>query len=401
MKNFCSTGTFVALSLLCAGPAVQQSLAASSPVAYVYLQTNEGINVYDASSTGALTLVKGSPFQAGGTWIEADNGKYMFTFDAANNIHTYAIESNGTIGSQVAEVYAGNYDGAKCSGETQGFEVFRGVLDHTGKSLYVQLFGYATDNTGGVEAVCSSYQYYQVGSNGKLTFNGSYSFADNCCEPEQNLTFTGSDKFVYGTSEVDPAAPDFQSFERLSNGALERLKVTAEVPPAPGPDYTWLPALIDADPNGHAAILGIFDSNEVNGGTSGWKIASYTVGGSGDLTTSNTYAELVSPLLIPTVFNFSPSGDILAAAGSGQGDNGGLQVFHWNGSKPPTAFGGALTDASQVYAIHWDNNNHLYAVGIDDKIYVYTITTSKVTAAGSPVSFTGGLTGQGLIVRPL
>jgi len=60
-----------------------------------------------------------------------------------------------------------------------------------------------------------------------------------------------------------------------------------------------------------------------------------------------------------------------------------------------------LTDASQVYAIHWDNNNHLYAVGIDDKIYVYTITTSKVTAAGSPVSFTGGLTGQGLIVRPL
>ena len=106
MKNFCSTGTFVALSLLCAGPAVQQSLSASSPVAYVYLQTNEGINVYDASSTGALTLVKGSPFQAGGTWIEADNGKYMFTFDAANNIHTYAIESNGTIGSQVAEVYA-------------------------------------------------------------------------------------------------------------------------------------------------------------------------------------------------------------------------------------------------------------------------------------------------------
>jgi hypothetical protein len=162
-----------------------------------------------------------------------------------------------------------------------------------------------------------------------------------------------------------------------------------------------LPALIDADPNGHAAILGIFDSNEVNGGTSGWKIASYTVGGSGDLTTSNTYAELVSPLVIPTVFNFSPSGDILAAAGSGQGDNGGLQVFHWNGSKPPTAFGGALTDASQVYAIHWDNNNHLYAVGNDDKIYVYTITTSKVTAAGSPVSFTGGLTGQGLIVRPL
>ncbi len=401
MRNFCSPATFVALSLLCAGPAVQQLQAASSPVAYVYLQTNEGINVYDAASNGTLTLVKGSPFKAAGTWMEADNGKYMFSFDASNNIHTFAIASNGTIGAQVAELNAGDFEGAHCTGETSGFGIARGILDHTGKSLYVQIYGYATDYSGGVEAVCSSYQYYQVGSNGKLTFNGSYSYTNSCCSNQQNLTFTGSDKFVYDISVAPSSTPEIQYFQRLSNGALENLSGAAEAPPAPGSNYTWEPALIDADPNGHAALLGIFVSNNVNGGTSGWKIGSFTVGGSGDLTTANTYKELVSPSVIPTMFNFSPSGAFLAAAGSGEGNNNGLQVFHWNGSKPLTTFGGTLTNASQVNSIHWDNNSHLYAVGNDNRIYVYTVTSSKITEAGSPVSFTGAQTGQILIVRPL
>ncbi len=396
------------LALIAVGFASARALVAeaapassTSTVARVYLQTDQGLNVYNAAGNGALSLIKGSPFSLSGTWLEADNGSYLFTFDAKNNIHSYQVESNGTPGKQVAEINAGDYDGSDCSKSPDGFGIARGILDHTGKSLYVQLYGYATDYSGGETAVCSAYQSYQVGSNGKLTFNGAYVFNDSCCEYQQNLTFTGSDKFVYGLSAASNSIPKIQSFIRESNGALEDFSGSAETPPAPGSGYTWEPALIDADPDGHAAMLGIFMPSSPNGSSSGWKIGSFTVGGSGDLTTSNTYAELATPKVIPAMFNFSPSGNLLAAAGEGQGNSGGLQIFHWNGSKPPTTFGATLTAANDVEVVHWDNNSHLYAVGNDNKIYVYTVTTSKITPAGSPHSFTGALTGQGLIVRPL
>jgi hypothetical protein len=35
----------------------------TAPVAYVYVSTSKGINLYDVASTGKLTLVSGSPFQ--------------------------------------------------------------------------------------------------------------------------------------------------------------------------------------------------------------------------------------------------------------------------------------------------------------------------------------------------
>jgi hypothetical protein len=403
------------VALLSASPAFTQTPSdeatteakAAAPVAHVYVQTNEGINAYDAAADGKLTLIKGSPFQTAGAWMEASNGKYLFSFDANNHVRTYAIESNGAIGKQVSEIDAQDYSGADCSGTAEPPGVFRGVLDHTGKSLYVQIFGYALIE-GGVQAVCSAYQSYQVSASGKLTFNGAYIWSAGCCDGYQNLTLTGNDHFVYGLNSGG-AVPAIQYFVREPNGALNNFNGSAETPPSPPAStpfgeatWTWQPNLVEADPFGHVGVLGIFQGDTPQGDiSSGRKLVSYTVGPTGDLVTNNTYAELATLAVYPEVLNMSPSGKFLAAGGEGQGQGGGLQIFHFNGAAPITAYSGALTNASEIDAIHWDNNNHLYAVGIDDRLYVYTVTAKEITKApGSPYRFKGGLEGEGLIVLP-
>ena len=89
-----------------------QSAAASAPVAYVYVQTSTGINLYDASAAGELTLVKGSPFALSGL-LAGDNGKYMIGV-GTDYIHTYTIESNGAVGKQASEIDTQKYSGAAC-----------------------------------------------------------------------------------------------------------------------------------------------------------------------------------------------------------------------------------------------------------------------------------------------
>jgi len=75
MNRIGKTVSFVAfLALLSAGPAFTQTPSdeatpeakAAAPVAYVYVQTTKGVNVYDATAAGKLSLVKGSPFATSG-----------------------------------------------------------------------------------------------------------------------------------------------------------------------------------------------------------------------------------------------------------------------------------------------------------------------------------------------
>jgi len=51
----------------------------------------------------------------------------------------------------------------------------------------------------------------------------------------------------------------------------------------------------------------------------------------------------------------SPSGKLLAVGGYG------LKVFHFNGAAPITPYSNVLTTAA-ITELHWDNNNHLYAL---------------------------------------
>ncbi|MGA2539627.1 MAG: hypothetical protein ABSF53_26705, partial [Terracidiphilus sp.] len=176
----CKTVSLVAfVALLSTGPAFTQTPSdeatpeakATASVAHVYAETIEGdvdgyLNAYDAAADGRLTPIKGSPLPAHGTFIEASNGKYLFSSDGYR-IHTFAIESDGAIGNQVAEINTQDFDGADCSGSLSTSATFSAgaVLDHTGKSLYQQIWGYA-EVEGGSSAVCSAYQSYQVSPSG-------------------------------------------------------------------------------------------------------------------------------------------------------------------------------------------------------------------------------------------
>jgi len=94
----------------------------------------------------------------------------------------------------------------------------------------------------------------------------------------------------------------------------------------------------------------------------------------------------------------SPAGNLLAVA-SGNPDLGGLQLFHFNGAAPATAFGSEFYDWP-IDQIMWDSKDHLYA--LDDtfnNLTVFTVTPTTVTQTGSPYSLPASPYGtKGLIV---
>lgn len=363
-----------------------------TPVAHVYVQGSNGVNLYYAAPNGSITLASGSPFNIGGTWIEAARASYLFTFDA-NKVHSFAIRSGGGIGAQVDVIDTRKYTGAACAGSVDMSTTFRGILDHTGKTLTVQVLGYAQNTEGGVQAVCESYQSYAVSDTGKFTFVGAYVTWTGCCANNQ-MTFSGNDKYAYTVN----AAPAILDFERESDGALVHFNGTAQSPPPPpSTSGKWAPAIVDADPTSYAAVLGTFVGSN-GSAVSPRKLASFTINSAGDLTTTNTYAELVTPMVIPEVMNMSPSGKFLAVGG--EANTGGLQIFHFNGAAPITAYSGVLGYA-QAEAIHWDKSNHVYALDALERLSIYTVTSSGITQApGSPYKVAGGGGGAGLIVIP-
>src|SRR5271156_4614245 len=83
------------MTMLCTG-------VASAQEAYVYDTVAKGTYAYDASSTGKLTLIKGSPFKTAGALI-GTNGKFLVTADTTT-VFSYAVESNGGIGKLVSTI---------------------------------------------------------------------------------------------------------------------------------------------------------------------------------------------------------------------------------------------------------------------------------------------------------
>jgi hypothetical protein len=77
----------------------------------------------------------------------------------------------------------------------------------------------------------------------------------------------------------------------------------------------------------------------------------------------------------------SPNGELLAVA-----TGTGVQIFHFNGSKPITKFTGVIGTSGYISDLQWDKSNHLYAInGASGNLHVYTVTkTTAVEASGSP-----------------
>jgi hypothetical protein len=111
------------------------------------------------------------------------------------------------------------------------------------------------------------------------------------------------------------------------------------------------------------------------------RLATYTAGPYGDLTTTST-RDNMPETAVGQVQNLamSPSGKLLAVAGTA-----GLQLFHFHGSEPITVDTGLLT-RDEIDQCYWDNDNHLYALSRPaGRLFVFTVTPSGVKqASGSP-----------------
>lgn len=360
----------------------------SSPVAWVYVisstaQGDTQLVGYNAPSEGELTPIPGSPFaddapsDVNQVWI-AVNGKYLFAVNSVGtDVDAYSIESDGAL------TYASSSDVVENTGgcNTPGPLFF----DHTGAALYVMEY----PNPSCPNAIAFIRSFAVNKHTGELTFlNDS---GNNEFFPFQPLTFTGNNKFAYGIDGTNT----FLGYRRNSSGSLTPLDIKPKMPTkAPSGIHFGLYEPVAADPDGHVAFaVQAENSHSDNEGEA--QLATYTADSSGDLTTASTYDNMPRTSVGPVyTMNMSPSGKYLAVGGLN-----GVQVFHFNGSKPITLYGELLHDveADQMF---WDNANHLYVINQEfSQLWVFTVTSDSFGGdPGSPYSvhFPVGLMVQSL-----
>ena len=371
----CLTASLSAASML--GQEATTATKTSSPAAYVYASTQSHIYAYSAASNGTLTAVAGSPFKAGVSYGEpkqmAATGKYLFAIDAnGSNIDSFSIASDGAL-KKVSSIDATSFNDS-CGGGG-GNAIFSLFLDHTGSILYDLEFN---------AEICANnaYQYFRIDkSNGELSYLGVSAAATSFEDP---LSFSGNNDYAYDSNafRYDPA---IFVFKRSGNGLLTSLDVNPDIPNAAS-GSTYLPYLAAPDPTNHVAITLQPYSDDTMNADGPTVLATYSGADSGKLTTTSTRENMpVTEVNNVNALNTSPSGELLAVGGSS-----GLQVFHFNGSSPITHYTGLLT-TDEIDQIFWDNSNHLYAVSdAHGKLFVFTITKTKVSeASGSPHSIPG------------
>jgi len=384
--------------------AVESATTIPASVAYVYVQTTNGVNAYDAAANGALTLVKGSPFATLGQ-MGGNNGKYLIS--VGNTwLHSYAIGGNGAIGKQAGAINTQNYGGSEC-GVTSNGSPNGAILDHTGQDFYISLWS----NQGTppyIYYTCAAWQSYRIGSNGEFAFLGDMKyFSQDAGQPDPSTvpTFSSNDKFAYGVFNTDLGVPAyFSTFQRLASGALVVMQSFTETDPESqeGVSMQYYPQALSADNAGHLAALVQSEVVPIVGSQFGpLQLASYTINSSGGISSTNTFAEMPIPTLeYPSIMSMSPSGKLLVLGSVG--NSAGIQIFHFNGAAPITAYSAPLLQGVDIEQLAWDKNNHLYALSYDTgMLYVYTVTPTSINEVpGSPFVAPNAYGIQGLIVVP-
>lgn len=359
------------VAVLCAGFASMQAQSAqssaatsSSPNAYIYVTNNPSgnthqINGYRVAADGTLTSIAGSPFDktTNPLGAMANTTHWLFASDGAF-IYSFSIASNGAL-KRVSSVNAAQY---------YAFPGLTGanlVLDHTGATLYAL----AGDGLGDNE-----FQFFNKNSNtGALTFFGSSEVNSAYGE----LAFTGNNEFAYGFGCFQDESHAY-GFKRGSDGTLADLNLNVPIPSNPNGDYC-----LDTDAAGPANTVAIsmYLETMAHPPIPPAQLGVYTADSSGNLTTNST-AQNMPTTAVGTIndMRVSPSGNLLAVAGES-----GLQVFHFNGSNPITAYTGLLA-THPISEIFWDTHNHLYGISRESgRLYVFTVTpTGHKQAPGSP-----------------
>jgi len=361
----------------------QSNLSSGGPVAYVYVASSPGngepnvIVGYSATSNGALTPIPGSPFQQN-VGSMAVNGKYLMAVNNSTppNIDTLQIGSNGALTFVTS---------TSCDQAGNGcLAVFNVFFDHTGSDVYVmEVDGNDNDDTESFALDKASGALNYLGNTVTGTFPGDYT----------GTFFIGDNVYAYSADQSACMYPAIYGFQRESSGFLNLINTQFNVPKPPPGVHVYYPDLTVADPNNNLAFLEQ-PTNAPDCAAGPLQIAVYTADANGNLHTNSTYKDM-PPTLIknPSDMKMSPSGQLLAVAGQE-----GLQVFHFNGANPVTHYTGLLTK-DPITQMFWDNSNHLYAISSAGKLYVGTVTPTKIAMApGSPYAVTGP---QDLIVQPL
>lgn len=372
--------------------AISCTCLVSAQEAYVYDTVAAGTYVYDASSTGKLTPIKGSPFQTTGQLI-GTNGKFFLT-QGSGYVFVYAVESNGGIGKLESKTNTLIYSGSDCSSAPSG------ALDHSGSYIYM-LFDGGSSGDGGT---CAAVQTYEMSSKGELTFKGATSAGVGTELPK----VTGNNKFGYSVEFSGDASEDnaVQGFTRESSGTLnQNFSVNPPTPkPQSGYYYVWA-GPITPDPTDHLAVV----VNQCEDGCSydmlPDQLASFTVVSQGEVVSTNTYADMPTFTDADSISSMvlDPTGKILAVA-----IDTGVEFFHFNGAAPITPFKGVgmIGLTGYVTGMAWDSDGHLYAQNAaTGRMHVYEVTkTSAKELPGSPtlipIGNSHGYPVSSFVVRP-
>jgi hypothetical protein len=362
--------------------AVVTEAGAQSNSAYVYVQVGGlagTVYGYSSSSGGQLTAIPGSPFKPG-TAIIGGNGSQFFTL-GHTLIHSYAVGSEGAIGSQLSDIAIGNYGGGSCEGTQDGDD--GAVLDHTGKYIYVVLQNHETQTSDTCEAI----QSYIINSGGTFTFDGDGEQTSLAGTSVGLPSILGNETFAYANNSSSGQSNDLLGFRRDNSGTL-LITGFSETDPTPnGGSYT--PYNPDADPTGSYLVVQLVPADQ--GGAP--KLGSYTVDSQGNISSTNTSSNMPTSALNSPSSTFSPSGNLLAvyADATETDENGHIEIYNFNGAAPLTLNTTLLND-TPIDQVAWDSSNHLYAISkAKNMLYVFTVTSTSVTedssySLGSPFS---------------
>lgn len=292
----------------------------------------------------------------------AVNGSYLFGVGSDGSLDAYSIGSSGALTLKAATPVstAGN-----C------YSLGKLFFDHTGATLYAL-------NDRGAQCSNNTYESFAVdASTGEVTDLGNSGANNWLAEP---ASFLANNAFAYTASCLNDMYWGIWSFQRGSNGLLASVNITA-APPTPPSGSFYCPSLAAADTSDHVAIAMQPVDRQTFSGSQPAQLATYTAAGNGNLTTTSTAANMPTAQVGSIMdLKMSPSGALLAVSGTQ-----GLQVFHFNGANPITAYTGPLT-SDEIDRVFWDNQNHLYAISRPaGKLYVFTVTGSAYAQApGSP-----------------
>jgi hypothetical protein len=368
-------GLAVSLSLVSTVALVPRANAQSTTAAHVYIQIQGpagAVYGYSASSSGQLTAISGAPWKPTGQIIGSN--KTQFITLGQDNIHSYAVASDGAIGSQLEQNPFTDYPGGNCG--TGSTAMNSAVLDHTGEYVYILL------QTSNGSSGCSAYQSFNINSAG--AFDG---LGDGGMIGFGNLTLPsilGNETFAYADDKNGPIG-----FQRLSSGELAEMPYGFQEtdPTLSGGSYT--PGFPDASPTGNYVVLHLFP-NDANP----FQLGSYTVDSQGNLSTTNTSTNMPTSALIGPSSTFSPDGTmfVLYAGGQGSGTLGnGIEIYNFNAASPLT-LNTTLLNGTPISQVAWDTSNHLYAISQSaNKLWVYNVTRSSMAESatlsiGSPFS---------------